>query len=180
MIVYTPVSSDGYELCHPINDDNFETINVLINGESRQGAWKPIETKIICEDEGQQLIESDSPWLGPHALIFRPSVIKKIGDLLREHGELLDLRCREAEVVIFNPTKVLNALDETKSSVLRFKDGRIMRINRYVLRPEVVQDAHIFKIPNLRVSPTFVSEHFVELWTSAGLTGIDFEKVWEA
>lgn len=178
MIVYTPFSLDGYELCHPVNEEDFETINILINGKPRQETWSPIDTRLVSEDEGQELIESDSPWLGSHALVFRPAVIDRIGDLLREYGELLDLRCREADIIVFNPTMILDALDEKRSSVLRFNDGRIMRINRYVLRLEVVQDVHIFKIPNLRVSPTFVSEYFAELWNSARLRGLEFKKVW--
>ena len=51
---------------------------------------------------------------------------------------------------------------------------------KHVFRANVVAQASAFKIPNLRVSPTFVGERFVELWNSAGLKGLDFKKVWSS
>jgi hypothetical protein len=47
----------------------------------------------------------------------------------------------------------------------------------FVFKPAAVADVHIFKIPNLRVSPTFVDEHVVQSWASAGLRGLEFNKV---
>jgi len=44
----------------------------------------------------------------------------------------------------------------------------------------VVADNEIFKIPSLRVSPTFVSHRFVDRWKESGLTGLEFERVWAA
>jgi hypothetical protein len=63
---------------------------------------------------------------------------------------------------------------------MRFSNGRIMRITRYAFRPEVVAGVDIFKLPSLRVSPTFVSEYFVKAWKAAGLRGLVFNKVWSA
>ena len=55
-----------------------------------------------------------------------------------------------------------------------------MRIDQYVFRPELVRDVHVFKIPNLRVSPAFLSQHFVDLWNGARLKGLEFTQVWSA
>jgi hypothetical protein len=54
--------------------------------------------RIIREDEGQTLHESDSPWLGSHALVFKARAVKALGPLLREYGELLPLLCGGSEV----------------------------------------------------------------------------------
>jgi hypothetical protein len=119
--------------------------------------------QIIRKDEGRVLSVSDSPWLGSHAFFFRTHAIEVLEPLLSQHGELLPVHCEDAEVLLFNPTRVLDALDEGASNIRRFGDGRVMKVNEYVFHPEVVRDTHVFKIPNLRVSPTFISEHFVEL-----------------
>ena len=79
---------------------------------------------------------------------------------------------------MYNPTRVLSALDEAASSILRFKSGRIMDIQHHAFRTEVVQGIDVFKIPNLRVSPTYLSQRFVDAWTSAKLRGLTFEPVW--
>ena len=178
--VYMPLSSEGFEFCHPVDENDFETLKVQIDGTTRGQTWSPIQMRLIREDEGKSLLESDSPWLGTHALIFRKSAIEKLKSLLMEYGELLPVACPGAELAIFNPTHVVDALDEEASSVLRFSGGRIMRITRYAFRPEVVAGVEIFKIPSLRVSPTFVGERFVKLWHSSGLTGLEFKSIWSS
>lgn len=181
MNVYIPDSIGGYEMCHPVNEGYFVKIDSLINGETRKNGWQPIKVNIINEgDNGEKLNKSDSPWLGSNSLIIRQSAIDKIGGFLEKYGELLPLDCDEDNVVIFNPTVVVDALDENASSILRFKSGKVMRIVDYVFRPEVVTDKHIFKIPNIRASSTFVSDHFVDLWISAGLKGLKFFKIWSS
>lgn len=176
--IYTPLGLDGFELCHPLSQDDFERINLEVNGTPRQSNWKPIPMRLVRSDKGQELIESDSPWLGAHALIFRTTAVDSMGPILREHGELLSLACSEAKVWIYNPTQLVGALDEAASSILRFNDGKIMLIQRYVFRADVVRGIDIFKIPNLRVSPTFLSHRFVDRWNESGLTGVEFKQVW--
>jgi hypothetical protein len=79
---------------------------------------------------------------------------------------------------MYNPTRVVEALDEPASSVIRFSDGRIMMIQRHVFRADVIGETDVFKLPNLRVSPTFLSQRFVDRWEASGLKGLDFERVW--
>ena len=134
--------------------------------------------ELIKYDEGNVLMQSDSPWLGSHALIFNNHAISGLKTLLEKYGELLPINCSEESLMLYNPLHVINALDEQNSSILRFTNGRIMRVNRYEFVAASIQNIDIFKLANLRVSPTFVSERFVEMWTNANLTGLEFEKVW--
>ena len=150
------------------------TLHILVNGAERKQSWKAIPIKTLREDNGRRLLESDSPWLGSHGLSFRPRAIRALEPLLEIHGELLPLLCGEAEFRLYHPTQVLDALDENASSVAR----RIMRVERYVLRPDVLERVAIFMIPNLRVSPTFVDQRFVDLWRPAGLKGLEFSQIW--
>ena len=176
--VYVPLGLEGYELCHPVRQDDFERINVEINGTPRACDWKLIPVRLVREDQRLELLSSDSPWLGSHALIFRARAVELLGTLLGEYGELLPLGCSDADVLIYNPIRVIDALDEGMSSVLRFSDGRIMMIKRHVFRHDIVQDVDVFKIPYLRVSPTFVSQRFIEVWEASGLKGLEFKEVW--
>jgi hypothetical protein len=178
--IYTPLGTDGCELCHPVDPLDFDRINVLVNGASRQTTWQPIEMQIIRRDQGEILAPSDAPWLGSQALVFRSTVLDLMSDYLLRYGELLPASCADAKLWMYNPINVIDALDEGSSSVLRFDDGRIMMIVRHSFRASVVSDNEIFKIPSLRVSPTFVSHRFVDRWTEAGLTGLEFKQVWAA
>ena len=60
--LYTPLGLDGYQLCHPINTDDFEKIITEINGTLQRSSWRPIPMRLIHKDEGKTLIASDSPW----------------------------------------------------------------------------------------------------------------------
>jgi hypothetical protein len=176
--VYKPLSLEGTELCHPHAKHDFEAITRLINGTPRSATWQPIAMRLIHADEGRSLSASDSPWLGTHALIFRRIVVDKLGEVLRRHGEVLPLSCPEAELYIFNPTHVVDALDIDASVVHRFSDGGLMRISQHAFRPEIIGNLLIFKIVGLRSSPTFVTGPFVDLWKAARLKGLKFNKVW--
>jgi hypothetical protein len=176
--IYIPLGQDGFELCQPVSARDFERINVEINGTPRQSDWKPVPVNLVHTDQGRTLIESDSPWLGSHALIFKAKAFDLMGPALGGYGEILPLTCSEAKLWIYNTMHVIDALDESASSVLRFNDGRIMMIQRHVFRAELVGENYVFKIPNLRVSPTFVSQRFVDQWNEAGLNGLEFKQVW--
>jgi hypothetical protein len=178
--LYVPRQAGGFEFCHPERSSDFQTIKLLIDGTPRGSTWRPISMRLIDEEHGESLARSDSPWLGPHALIFREAAIEVLGPMLREYGELPPLSCADAKLYVFNATRVVDALDEQASSIARFSSGRIMYVSRYAFRPESTAGIEIFKIPNLLASPTFVSGRFVQLWTTSGLRGLVFKKVWPA
>lgn len=178
--VLTPCGADGFELCQPRHAEDFETLNTGIAGNPRSQDWSPIEMRLVRKDRGRTLRASDAPWLGSHALIFRRAAARKLEDALLQYGELLPLKCTSSreELLIFNVTRVVDALDEQHSTITRFSSGRIMAIDRFAFKEGMLEGVDVFKIPDLRVSPTFVSSRFVERWSASGLTGLDFLQVW--
>ncbi|HEV8580065.1 MAG TPA: DUF1629 domain-containing protein [Thermoanaerobaculia bacterium] len=177
MTIFTVLPSEDAELCHPV-DWKFRRLTSRLNGEPRGETWTPPVMELIHEDEGRRLSESDSPWLGSDALIFRPRAVAALGQLLRDNGELLPLVCPEAELWLFNVTNVIDALDQEASQIVRFEDGCIMWIKRHVFRPEILRGENVFKLHGPRVSETFVSDRFVQQWKSSGLKGVEFREVW--
>lgn len=57
MKIYQPLHEDGYEFCHPV-DENFSVIMDLCNGTVRAETWKPLDMELIRVDEGQRLTKS--------------------------------------------------------------------------------------------------------------------------
>jgi hypothetical protein len=82
------------------------------------------------------------------------------------------------QLFVINPLHVIDALDEMRSDVKRFSSGRIMKIDRYEFSPMRLPDIPLFKIPNLRASPTFVTDSFVAMWQQSELFGLEFNHVW--
>lgn len=180
MKVYKPIGSEGSELCHPANHDNFETIKRFVGGGSCSSGWEPINVEIIREDEGKRLRLSDSPWLGSHSLIFGTRAVDALGPLLSANGDLLPLDCAERPLFLYNARLAAGALDVDESVVNRFKSGRIMWIKQHVFHHDAIAGFDAFKITDLLVSPTFVTERFVRAWEAAGLVGLDFNEIWRS
>lgn len=177
-LVYDPIGDDGFELCHPDNKSDFAAIDYLCDGTSRKATWRPIAMHLVRRDRGRILRKSDSPYLLSNSLIFRRSAMESLADLLEPHGEFLPLCCPDEELSLFNVTRVIDALDEEASTVSRLASGRIWMVDRYVFRATEIAGVDAFKIPNLRVSPTFISARIVHRWQSAHLRGLQFNRVW--
>ncbi len=174
------MGQEGVELCQPCDSAGFKSIKLLINGLPKGEEWVPLTMELFHEDEGKALRYSSSPWLGSHALILRPECFEVVGEDLKRRAELLSIDCPEAEIYFCNPTNIANALDEQASTIKRFDGGGIKFIETFCFNKEAVRNMHIFKIPNMRVSPTFVSDEFVDHWCESSLTGLDFELVWDS
>jgi hypothetical protein len=109
---------------------------------------------------------------------MRRRAVVALRDLLEAHGELLPLATMDGVALFALNARVIDALDEAASTVLRFPStGSIMRLKKVAFFPAAVEGVHIFRLP-FRASPTFVSEHFVDRVRAAGLRGIEFEEVW--
>jgi hypothetical protein len=165
-------------MCHPLNSEGFDILGTMIDGTPRQVTWTPVEVRIVRENQGRKLSTSDSPWCIANTLVLRHRAIEALGPMFTAHGELLPLVCKDADVAAYNATHFLDALDEAKSTVARFDDGRLMHVWTFALRREVVADAVIFRLPNLTPSPILVGQQFVERWNAAGLRGLNFTKIW--
>ena len=101
-------------------------------------------------------------------------LLPHIGDL----GQVLPLAFEEAEYSFFNVTNVVKALDESASELKYFPDGGFHRVLRYSFKPESVRDQWLFKIPQQPGGFAFVTDQFVDLVKSSGLTGFKFKPLW--
>jgi len=178
MAIYDPLNESGYEICHPVDDDNFEVIADLCNGTPRSASWIPFRMQLHRENEGKALREADAPWLGAHVLILRRRAITALGSLLRENGELLPLDCPGTELWLYNVTHVIDALDEAASTIDRFPDGRIILVRKPVFYKDRIKGVDAFKYSHRRGRPICVSQRFVDHWHAARLTGVEFKQVW--
>jgi hypothetical protein len=180
MKVYTAVGRDGTELAHPINDSDFETLYLLPAGKPLLPSWSQVPMHLVrFEHDGSFLVASDAPWLGSHALVLKKGAVDAMRPILDANGELLPVQSEDTPLHLFNATRIVDALDESASAIVRFRDSqRVMRITKYAFRAAALANVDCFRIPQLRVSPIFMSERFIDAWSAARLTGLNFELVW--
>jgi hypothetical protein len=175
--VYEPMPMDGTELCQPVDPAEFDTLHALIDGKSRRQEWRPIAMKVIKRDRGKALAFSDAPHWMSYALVLRPEAVEKLEPMLSKNGELLPVGGSAAGLSLYNPTKVIDVLDRKRAEVWTFDDGSVMNVVKYAFRPGELSDVDVFKIPDFRLSPVFVTDVFVGLWRAAGLKGLEFKKL---
>ena len=111
---------------------------------------------------------------------FSERAVEVLGEVLTMHGELAPVEMDEpVRYFGFNPTTIVDILDEGRSEIARFRDGRVMSVERHVLADTVYELPPIFKIPQTRRNTTYVSETFVQLAKEKGVRGFRFELLFE-
>jgi hypothetical protein len=120
----------------------------------------------------------DLPWLGANVLVLTSRAVEALGDVLSQSGELLPLACSDAELYVFNPLQLVDALDEEASELVRFESGRVMAIDRYVFKPGALGDAKVFNVPQLAGFQLYTTRELVDAVAAAGLHGTEFVEIW--
>jgi hypothetical protein len=176
-VVYEPLVAEGYEWVMPIDEQDHEVF-VQFDGQPRRSTWKPVPVRRVRADERQAFNPSDFPWLGSHALIMRRAAVDALRDLLDASGEVLPLSTDDGVELFVLNARVVDALDEAKSSLIKFPGtNRIMYIKKVAFDAAAIEGRDVFRLPH-RGSPTYVGERFIDRVEAAGLRGLVFNEVW--
>ena len=131
------------------------------------------------DPETNRFPKGDYPHLVLSLPVFSSRAVDALGDLLEGNGEILPTTCEGEQIFFFNATKVIDALDESNSEVIRYHGStEVMRVETCAFFKEKLTGAVIFKIPQFPVGPVFVTDPFVERVKSTGLKGFWFPRVW--
>jgi hypothetical protein len=82
---------------------------------------------------------------------------------------------------LFHVTHFVDALDENASDVLRASDDThvVLMIHKHIFQPAKLTADWVFKLPQSRGRGAFyVTDPFVNLIRTSGLTGLEFKRVW--
>lgn len=151
----------------------------VFDGTPLEDRWTPLSVSVLVEDESGSYSEllppGDFTELNLSGIpVFSDKAVKVLDELIQPYGELLMLSGAGKRYSVFNVTAFVDALDESKSDLVRFASGKIMTVNRYAFRRDVSVDIPIFKLPQLPRGPVFVSADFVDRVRTSGLSGFDF------
>lgn len=144
--------------------------------------WQPLKVTVFFDDELEtQLPPGDFPSLFADVPALSQRAVQVLGPLIEGNGQLLPLQCAEGEYFILNVTKVVDAIDERQSEIVRFPDGKkVLDIKRFVFVPAKLQNVDIFKLPQQPLGQVFVTDGFVKAVRDAALVGINFEWLWSS
>jgi hypothetical protein len=180
MNIYTFHHPEGYAFVVPDTPADMSLIQTL-DGSPKISSLQPPCLRLVAKDSnGEPYEPSDMPWLLASVPVLRPRAVDALRAVLTEHGELLPVVCRDADLVLFNCTTIRDALDLERSSVKWAKDGRrIIWISSYAFLASNVEGASVFKIPQMRGSPVLFGDGVLLEARLASLQGVGVRKVWE-
>jgi hypothetical protein len=170
--------AEAYRWLTMLLDVDFDVLAGL-EGIPVGSAWERYAVEPIDDDLNAGKSLGDFPTLGTTPT-FSQHAVDALRDMLLENGELLPLTSDAGQFYAYNVTRVVDALDEHRSELKRFRDGGIMRVIRHEFRSEIVADLAIFKVPQLTRGPVFATDAFATRVREAHLKGFVFEEVWTA
>jgi hypothetical protein len=175
--VYRALPMDGFQWLLPVLSE--DSLKLRFDGTPRSKSWIPIPVERVTEDVGLSLPDpSDFP--SGCGFVVSQVAKEKLRPCLEQSGELLPLECPDGEFWTLNVTRLVDALDEEGSEVLRASDsGEILMIHRHRFRAERL-GPEIFKLSQTPRGLIYFTEAFVHRVRATSLKGLDFKLVWAA
>jgi hypothetical protein len=176
--VFDPRPAEGFEWVQPVSEDDFDRVYHL-DGSSVSNGWNPLLVNRFAPDS-QGGRAADVPWLDRDGLVLSERAYIAARNLLEPWGEFLQLQDADTGSLLWlhNVTRVVDALDESRSALERFSSGRVMRINTHAFVREKVEGLLMFRVP--QSTSIFVTGDFVEAFGVLGLLGVNFNRIWSS
>lgn len=155
-------------------DDEEAAKMPIRDGRDLKAGWTALQVRPFDEKGGSKKPIADIsgmvglPLFSAHAYDATRGVLEKC-------GQFLPFRCGRETLWGFNVTKIVDCLDEEKSTVTRFRTGRVMDISRYTFKPMIADlGVCVFGIPQLGGSRYYATEGMKRFFEDEGITGMSF------
>lgn len=141
----------------------------------------PIELEVDTFESGGDWVETDFPHLNVYGpFLFSDLSTAAFETMLTDAGYFIDARVPAHKAYkVFICERVIDALDQQRSSLTRFGDGGVWDVMRYELRPELLHGMDVFRMKHQRAR-LFVSDRFKAIADDYGLTGFVFQEIWSS
>jgi hypothetical protein len=180
--VYTIQHCEEDEWLIPVDPSDYDFL--VFDGKPRASSWKPVAMRRLKDfGDGLPARPCDFPCggSGDSCLIMTEAAKERIDSHMKRYGEFLPLRCGDGHFWAFHVTHVVDALNEGASNVLRATDDPdlVLMIKKHAFHPEKIAADWMFKLPQSHGRGSiYVTDPFVSLIHSSGLTGLKFKRVW--
>lgn len=168
---------DKYENLCPVKAFTWEELQAF-DGRPLKSKWQPLPV----EPMGKKKNPKWSDYPGFTIPVLSMKALNILRPLIRNSSEELELKFNEKEYMAINITAVLDVIDYEKAEYEKYSDGqRIMYFIKYAFREcDELNQHHIFKIIDEPKRWPFVSDAFKQAVEENGLTGFEFELVWDS
>jgi hypothetical protein len=175
--VYKAIPVEGFEWVLPVVSEDSRRLR--FDGTRRAEHWLPVNVaRLRVWEDGRLLQAGDFP--SGCGFVVSQAAKELLGSYMEDAGELLPLNCPDGEFWTLNVTRLVDALDEDNSKVLRSSEtNRILMIHQHCFRSENL-GPEIFKLSHTPRGLIYFTETFVKRVNATGLKGANFKLVWAA
>ena len=118
--------------------------------------------------------------------VFSDRAVTVLRQILDSHGQLFAVEFPQSSYFLYNITTMIDALDhqhcvlEYWPRIKRVFEFPVRRVLEYAFHEQLLQNVHLFKIPEFPTTQIYVTGNFVEEVQSRGLTGFRFTRLWSS
>jgi hypothetical protein len=122
----------------------------------------------------------DTIHIGSGMVAFSEKAVEIMMPFLNGNVQILPLVHPTQKYYLLNVTNVIDALDYDNSEFLKLRSGKMVRVEQYVFKGNIVKNQNIFKIPHFTTSYVYVSDSFRQAVIDNKLTGFNFIELWDS
>jgi hypothetical protein len=180
MNIYCPYPDvDNYDSFYPENmKEGTEILNRFLNlgkyqNIEEKGEWKPLPVHVNSVGTKR----GDFLGIGARQFTCNGRGWKILEPLIGRSVKTFSVKYNQSEYSIIKATNIIDCLDYSKSDVFRYQEiGRVLWVNKYVFREELIKGEHLFAIPEIKFN-ILVSQEFKDCVEKNDLEGLLFQQV---
>lgn len=174
MNVYDFASDTNNFLAYLHASDHDLDILEMVDGTPTSDSWTP--PSLVPDNTGSPMGDRPSVFLGSSVPCLSSRAVEALRAYLEDTGEILTVDCKQESLALFNCTRFADVLDTAASEIEWSEDGSILWVRRAAWKDAVYSET-FFRIPQMNISPTFVTETVRKAIEQAQLRGFLFEEI---
>ncbi|GAA5445404.1 hypothetical protein Misp06_03607 [Microbulbifer sp. NBRC 101763] len=166
---------DHYQILVPVDENDYDGSNLWVNGQLKLSSWHA-PTMRWSEKEKESELAPDIARINPGFYAFSNKAIGALGPLIEEFGELLKLPVDGKMYYAFNPTAIIDCIDQEKTEWRINRQGKRGRLIKIALTKSKLGNEEIFQLPEIH-SKLYVTEKLMEAIKEHNISGLVFKPV---
>ena len=129
----------------------------------------------------KEFMDCSKLWITTGIVLFNQKAKDCLEGVFGDYVEFVPAKYQDDIYYIVNVLNIIDGLNYEKSEFEKRDNGRPYSINKFSLRPNIVNNISIFKLfleDRIYSTEIFVSQEVKDIVEENGLTGFSFEEVW--
>ena len=129
----------------------------------------------------KEFMDCSKLWITSGIVLFNQKAKDCLEGVFGDYVEFVPAKYQDDIYYIVNVLNIIDGINYEKSEFEKRDNGRPYSVNKFSLRPNMVNNISIFKLfleESIYSTEIFVSQEVKDIVEANGLTGFSFEEVW--